>query len=250
VTGLAITTTASPNYGPRAAGKPVDILLLHYTGMPEAERSLAWLCDPGSSVSCHYFVFEDGRIVRLVDEDRRAWHAGKSYWAGETDINSRSIGIEIANPGHEFGYRDFPDAQIDAVIALCRDILARHPIPPERVLAHSDVSPLRKDDPGERFPWRRLAEAGVGRWVPPAPIQDGPVLQRGDSGAAVADLKQRFRKYGYGLAPESDFDVETEAVVRAFQRHFRPARVDGIADISTLATLHSLIGDAISFHAP
>ena len=150
----------SPNHDERAAGKPVDILLLHYTGMRSAEGALKWLTDPASKVSSHYFVDEDGRAVALVDEDRRAWHAGKSFWAGETDINSRSIGIEIANPGHEFGYRPFPEAQIEAVIALCRDILARHPIPPERVLAHSDVAPARKQDPGEFFPWARLAAAG------------------------------------------------------------------------------------------
>ncbi len=150
----------SPNHDERAAGKPVDILLLHYTGMRSAEGALKWLTDPASRVSSHYFVDEDGRVAAMVAEGRRAWHAGKSFWAGETDINSRSIGIEIANPGHEFGYRPFPGAQTEAVIALCRDILARHPIPPERVLAHSDVAPLRKHDPGELFPWARLAVGG------------------------------------------------------------------------------------------
>ncbi len=231
----------SPNHEPRAAGKPVDILILHYTGMRSPEAAVKWLTDPASKVSCHYLVREDGRIVALVEEDRRAWHAGKSFWAGETDINSRSIGIEIANPGHEFGYRPFPDQQIDAVIALCRDILSRHAIPPERVLAHSDVAPLRKQDPGELFPWRRLAAAGVGRWVAPAPITDGPVLRLGDSGGAVADLKSRFRKYGYAIGETPEFDAETEAVVTAFQRHFRQEPVDGVADVSTIATLDRLI---------
>ncbi len=231
----------SPNHDERAVGKPVDILLLHYTGMRSAEAAVKWLADPASKVSSHYFVDEDGRIVAMVDEDRRAWHAGKAFWAGETDINSRSIGIEIANPGHEFGYRPFPDAQIDAAIALCRDILARHAIPPERVLAHSDVAPLRKQDPGELFPWAKLAAAGIGHWVEPAPIAEGPVVRRGDSGAAVTDLKQRLRTYGYGLGRESEFDTETEAVVAAFQRHFRPERVDGIADPSTVATLERLL---------
>src|SRR4051794_27104188 len=128
---LAIEHVPSPNYGPRAEGQPVDLLLLHYTGMEPAERSLKWLCDPESGVSSHYFVFEDGRVVRLVEESDRAWHAGRSLWAGETDINSRSIGVEIANPGHQFGYRAFPDAQIGALITLCEGIIGRWPIPPE-----------------------------------------------------------------------------------------------------------------------
>ncbi len=149
---LPIEQHPSPNHGPRAPGKPTDILLLHYTGMALPERALEWLCDPASQVSSHYLVFEDGRVVQLVDEARRAWHAGRSSWAGERDINSRSVGIEIVNPGHQFGYRPFPEPQIDALIALCRAILSRHPIPPERVLAHSDVAPDRKEDPGELFP--------------------------------------------------------------------------------------------------
>ncbi len=231
----------SPNHGLRAAGKPVDILLLHYTGMPTEEGALAWLCSAELQVSSHYFVFEDGRVVQLVDESERAWHAGKSFWAGETDINSRSIGIEIANPGHEFGYRGFPRPQIVALVELCKDIFTRHPIPPQRVLAHSDVAPLRKDDPGELFPWGELNADGVGHWVMPEMVVAGPMLQLGDSGAAVADLKQRFREYGYGLGAELLFDDEMAAVVRAFQRHFRPAQVDGIADVSTVATLNALI---------
>lgn len=230
----------SPNHGPRVAGKPVDILLLHYTGMISEEAALTWLTSPQSQVSAHYFVGEDGRIVQMVDEAARAWHAGQSFWAGESDVNSRSIGIEIANPGHEFGYRSFPRAQIAAVIALCRDILSRHAIPPRRVLAHSDVAPLRKEDPGELFPWGELAAAGIGHWVMPALVVAGSVLRLGDSGAAVVDLKQRFRAYGYGLGAESVFDEATAAVVRAFQRHFRPAQVDGIADVSTVATLDKL----------
>jgi len=236
----------SPNNGPRAAGVPVDILLLHYTGMPSAEGALEWLVSPQSQVSAHYFIFEDGHVVQLVDEGQRAWHAGKSFWAGETDINSRSVGIEIANPGHEFGYRGFPHAQVAAVIDLCRGILSRHPIPPERVLAHSDVAPLRKEDPGELFPWGELNAAGIGHWVMPEPVVAGPMLQAGDEGEAVLDLKYRFRTYGYGLGPESlfegaVFDDETAAVVRAFQRHFRPAQIDGIADVSTIATLDKLL---------
>lgn len=231
----------SPNHGARAPGIPVDMIVLHYTGMPSAERALKWLCDPESGVSSHYLVFEDGRIAGLVEENRRAWHAGKSSWAGETDINSRSIGIEIANPGHEFGYVPFPDAQIAAVIGLCRDILSRYPIRPERVLAHSDVAPLRKDDPGELFPWGALHRAEIGHWLAPEPIKDGVVVKRGDHGEPVADLRDRLRRYGYGIEAGAEFDAETEAVVRAFQRHFRPALVDGAADASSIATLEKLI---------
>ena len=238
----------SPNHNERDPAKPVDILLLHYTGMASGEAAVGWLCNPASKVSCHYVVFEDGRTVQLVDEARRAWHAGKSSWAGETDINTRSVGIEIVNPGHEFGYRPFPDVQIEAVIALCRGIISRHPIPPERVLAHSDVAPLRKEDPGELFPWQQLFEAGVGHWVPPVPVAPGPFLHAGDHGLGVGALKQRFRRYGYGIGEDSQFDAGTEAVVTAFQRHFRPARVDGVADVSTVATLDRLAA-ALSFKA-
>lgn len=233
----------SPNHGPRRPGAVVDILLLHYTGMPSAEGALAWLCDPRSEVSSHWFVFEDGRVVQLVPEDRRAHHAGVSFWQGETDINSRSIGVEIANPGHEFGYRDFPAAQVEALIELCRGILARHPIPLERVLGHSDVAPERKLDPGERFPWRALAEAGIGRWVEPAPVEPGgPALEVGAYGAEVAALQEALARYGYRAARTGVFDWQTELCVLAFQRHFRPARVDGIADLSTVETLRRLLG--------
>jgi N-acetylmuramoyl-L-alanine amidase len=238
---MEITEQLSPNHSERKNGGPIDILLLHYTGMPSAEGALAWLCDPRSTVSSHYFVFEDGRIVRLVDESLRAHHAGKSNWQGETDINSRSIGIEIANPGHEFGYVPFPEAQIAALIELGHDILARHPIPPERVLAHSDVAPLRKADPGELFPWERLYRDGIGHFVPPVPWRDGPSLAVGATGSEVAGLKDRFRKYGYGLVEADEFDAGMAGVVTAFQRHFRPERIDGVADLSTLETLERLI---------
>ena len=166
------------------------MIVLHYTGMPDAGAALERLCTPASQVSAHYFVFEDGRMVQMVPEKRRAWHAGLASWAGETDINSCSIGIEIANPGHEFGYPDFPKRQIAAVTALCRGILTRHAIAPERVLAHSDIAPVRKKDPGERFPWQTLHESGVGHWVKAAPIADGPLLALGDRGEAVRPYRK------------------------------------------------------------
>ncbi|MDR3421138.1 MAG: N-acetylmuramoyl-L-alanine amidase [Xanthobacteraceae bacterium] len=232
----------SPNHGERRGGKRPDMILLHYTGMPNAEEALDRLCSPASEVSAHYFVFEDGRVIQMVQESRRAWHAGVSFWAGETDINSCSIGIEIANPGHDFGYPDFPRRQIAAVTALCRGIQTRSTIPPTRVLAHSDVAPSRKQDPGEKFPWRTLHDSGVGHWVNPAPIDKGRVvLALGDRSDAVATLQESLIRYGYGLAANGTYDSATYDVVTAFQRHFRPERIDGIADTSTRATLRELL---------
>jgi N-acetylmuramoyl-L-alanine amidase len=241
VTGFATERRASPNHGERQDG-PTDILLLHYTGMPgPPEAALNWLCDPRSQVSSHYFVFEDGRVLSLVPEDRRAWHAGAGSWSGATDINSRSVGIEIANAGHPGGLPAYPDAQIEAVIALCRGILGRHPIPAHRVLAHSDVAPGRKLDPGERFPWARLHRAGIGHCVEPRPISGGRFLAQGDSGQPVEALQAMLALYGYGIAIDGDYGPRTRAVVEAFQRHFRPARVDGVGDASTIGTLRDLL---------
>jgi N-acetylmuramoyl-L-alanine amidase len=231
----------SPNHEARIGVARPDILLLHYTGMKSTQAALERLCDPGPRVSSHYLVFEDGRISQLVPEARRAYHAGAGSWEGTSDVNSRSIGIEIGNQGHDFGCPEFPDAQIAAVIALCRDILARSSIAAHRVLAHSDTAPDRKRDPGEGFPWRRLAEAGVGLWVAPEPIADGAALRSGDRGEEIANLQRALAGYGYGVAINGSYDATTEHVVTAFQRHFRPARVDGVADVSTVRTLKRLI---------
>jgi N-acetylmuramoyl-L-alanine amidase len=232
----------SPNHGPRRGGARPQMIVLHYTGMKSAEVALERLCQKGSEVSAHYLVFEDGRIVQCVPEVRRAWHAGEAFWAGESDINSRSIGIEIVNPGHDWGYNDFPAAQIDAVIALCGDVLTRNVIPHHRVLGHSDVAPARKQDPGEKFPWARLAAAGVGHWVEPEPIAEtGSVLNLNDNGPLVRELQAQLADYGYPLRQTDMYDAQTRAVVAAFQRHFRPARVDGIADASTARTLAKLL---------
>jgi N-acetylmuramoyl-L-alanine amidase len=229
----------SPNHDARETG--IDILLLHYTGMKSAEAALARLTDASAKVSSHYLVHEDGGVDQLVAEARRAWHAGMSSWQGATDINARSIGIEIVNPGHDLGYRDFPDAQIDAVIGLCRDIVARHGIAKERVLAHSDVAPERKQDPGERFPWARLAASGVGRWIEPAPITQGKMPAPEDRGPHVAELQRMLARFGYAADITHRYDKPTSEVIAAFQRHFRPARVDGIADASTIETLRRLL---------
>ncbi|KGF70167.1 N-acetylmuramoyl-L-alanine amidase [Hoeflea sp. BAL378] len=233
----------SPNHGERRDGRKPDMLILHYTGMPSAEAALEWLCAEESQVSSHYFVDEEGRILQLVPENRRAWHAGQSHWKGETDLNSASIGIEIANPGHAAESPPFPDAQIEAVIRLCRDIIDRHAIPAERVLAHSDIAPMRKQDPGEIFPWDRLHAAGIGHWVEPLPVGGGRFFQEGDAGQPVEALQTMLALYGYGVRADGAYDAETAAAIRAFQRHFRPARVDGVADASTIGTLHRLLTD-------
>jgi N-acetylmuramoyl-L-alanine amidase len=217
----------SPNFDARPANTPVDILLLHYTGMETGAAAVARLTDPDAKVSAHYTVDEDGTVFAHVPEDCRAWHAGVSYWAGARDVNARSIGIEIVNPGHEFGYRSFPDAQIEAVIEVTRGILTRHAIPPERVLGHSDVAPARKRDPGELFPWGALALAGVGLW---------PQTRKNRLAGAFEDGLSAF---GYGVSPE--VDIPTETVVSAFQRHWRPAKIDGVADDECARILAALL---------
>jgi N-acetylmuramoyl-L-alanine amidase len=243
----AARVVPSPNHGERAGGLKPDMIILHYTGMATAAAALDWLCRDESQVSSHYFVHEDGRVDQLVAEDRRAWHAGKSNWKGESDINSRSIGIEIANAGHPGGLPDFPSVQIDAVVELCRNCGERWSIAPERVLAHSDIAPIRKVDPGEKFPWERLHSGGVGHWVPPAPIGGGRFFQRGDQGQPVEAVQTMLSLYGYGIEVTGVFCEKTEGAVAAFQRHFRPMQVDGIADISTLDTLHRLLSGLPNF---
>jgi N-acetylmuramoyl-L-alanine amidase len=238
----------SPNHGERVDGVAPDMIILHYTGMPDHGQALSWLKNIESQVSSHYFVWPDGRVVQMVPEARRAWHAGKSCWAGETDINSRSIGVEIANAGHPGGLPDFPEEQIAAVIALCRDCMVRWSIPTERVLGHSDVAPKRKVDPGENFPWKRLHENGVGHLVEPGAIRGGRYFQRGESGQPIEALQGMLALYGYGIDITGEFCERTEGVVEAFQRHFRPALVDGIADMSTIETLHRLLAELPRYH--
>jgi N-acetylmuramoyl-L-alanine amidase len=236
---------ASPNHGERRGYRGPDSVILHYTGMPTGERALAWLCDAASEVSAHYFVWEDGRVVQLVGEDRRAWHAGVGVWKGESDLNSASIGVEIVNPGHDLPGHDklpgFPQRQIDGVIALLRDVGSRHRIAPERILAHSDIAPARKRDPGEKFPWEALWRAGLGHWAPPPPIGEGAVYRHGQEGSPVRALQTLLALYGYGVEATGVYDAQTRIVIAAFQRHFRPERVDGEADASTVETLRALI---------
>lgn len=241
VTDLPHETIPAVNFGERVGVPGPDILVMHYTGVPSAEIAIELLTSGKRQVSCHYLVRQDGGIVHMVDEDKRAWHAGKASWEGTIDINSRSIGIEICNPGHGENYPDFPTAQVDAVTALAKDIVDRHGIQPRHVLAHSDVSPGRKIDPGEKFPWPALASRGVGLWVKPAPIVEGRVLGAGASGEGVTSLQRNLAAYGYGIEITGSYDEQTVTVVRTFQMHFRPEKCDGKADVSTLRTLSALL---------
>jgi N-acetylmuramoyl-L-alanine amidase len=235
---MQIRQRPSPNHGPRPAPQRVDMLILHYTGMTSAAAALERLCDPAAEVSAHYLVEEDGTVWQLVDEARRAWHAGRAFWAGETDINGRSIGIELANPGHEHGYRAFPEPQIAALEVLSRAILARHAIPPDRVLGHSDVAPRRKEDPGELFPWQRLARAGIGLWPDFAAAATPPE-------PSIAVARQNLARIGYETGADGTLDA---AIVTAFQRRYRPARCDGVLDPETAHRIARLA--AALFPAP
>lgn len=235
------TVTPSPNFGDRKGLLSPTMIVLHYTGMADASSAIVRMCTEGTEVSAHYVVLEDGNIVQLVRESARAWHAGASSWGGDTDINSSSIGIEIVNRGHDLGYTDFPLRQTAAAIALCKGIMIRRDIPKHRVLGHSDVAPGRKKDPGEKFPWRLLADSGVGLWVEPAPIVSGTQKLLGAAGEDVLELQRALASFGYGVPLNGLYDANTMDVVAAFQRHFRPERVDGVADQSTLTTLHDLL---------
>ncbi len=219
-------TRRSPNFDERPLTAEIDMLVIHYTGMESAGAALARLCDPAAKVSAHYLIDEDGAVLALVDEGLRAWHAGQAYWRGRRGVNARSLGVELVNPGHEFGYRPFPEAQMAALEKLALDMLSRHPIQARNVVGHADVAPSRKQDPGELFDWRRLARAGLGLW-PEGPEASQNGGQDGDFGALLAD-------YGYDVS-------NPEMAIKAFQRHFRPGRVDGAADAETLGLLTALI---------
>lgn len=215
----------SPNFNGRD-GAQVDMLVLHYTGMETGLAALERLCDPEAEVSAHYLIEEDGTVYQLVDEAGRAWHAGVASWRGESNINSRSVGIELVNPGHEFGYRAFPETQMAALVPLCREIIGRHAIPARNVVGHSDVAPARKMDPGELFDWARLAADGIGLW----PDMTGDACGEDEAMWLLSSI-------GYDVRDEA-------AAVTAFQRHFRPAVVDGVLDVETrraIAVLHTLI---------
>lgn len=233
----------------------IDMLVLHYTGMQSGSEALKRLCDPAAKVSAHYLIEEDGRIFQLVDEAQRAWHAGVSHWRGHNDINARSIGIEIVNPGHEWGYRPFSDAQIAALIPLCQAIIARYNIPARNIVGHSDVAPARKQDPGELFPWEHLAKAGIGLWVDVSNQEDflnkraavgstalvtsAQAEVSGSSREAVSTAREQHKKKltTFGYSP----DAPLPATITAFQRHFRPTKINGIWDSECDAIIRALL---------
>jgi N-acetylmuramoyl-L-alanine amidase len=233
---MRIKDRPSPNFDSRAGNGIIDMLILHYTGMATAAAALERLCDPAAKVSAHYVIGEDGTVWRLVDETARAWHAGIASWRGRGDINGASIGIELVNPGHEFGYRAFPEAQMAALESLAHDILARHPIPARHVLGHSDVAPERKQDPGELFDWPRLAQAGIGLWPDFTRTQGAP--------GTVTELQEALARFGYACPASGALDAANRAIVTAFQRHFRPTLCDGSVDAETAARIVAL-ADAV-----
>jgi len=241
---MAYIDAPSPNFDPRPS--PPDMIILHYTGMQTGEGALARLRDPAAKVSAHYLVEEDGRVFALVAEERRAWHAGVSFWKGATDINARSVGIEIVNPGHEWGYRAFPEPQVASVIALLGDIRSRWAIPDGFILGHSDVAPERKEDPGELFPWHELHAAGHGLWADPVTAPGEP-LSEGDEGVGVFALQAALTRLGYDSAPSGQYDAKTAKIVTAFQRHWAPHRIDGVADGPTRARLMAVLRAAQAY---
>ncbi len=251
---MKVEAHPSPNFNDRK--HPLDMLVFHYTGMETGQAALERMCDPEAEVSAHYMIWEDGRVVQLVGEDKRAWHAGVSSWKGETDLNSRSIGIEIVNGGHDWplpGDRlpPYPEAQIDALIKLSHGILERWDIPQQRIVGHSDIAPARKQDPGEHFPWAKLSRYGIGLW--PASLLDGAAgstgtdrastkgpqligrgLGPGDDKKAVSRLQTMLSGIGYTLDATGIYDKDTETVVRAFQRRWLQDQITGLADLRTL----------------
>ena len=238
---MNITKRPSPNFDKRPTGVGPSVLVLHYTGMESTQEALERLGDPASHVSAHYFVMEQGEVLQLVDEAMRAWHAGVSHWRGEHSINDISIGIELANPGHEFGYTPFPKPQMASLEELCIDIVRRHAIEPINVVGHSDVAPGRKQDPGELFDWQRLAQSGVGLWLGELHDLPGQGLETESANTDWAALQSQMRALGYDLSISGQADRQTRDALTAFQRHWRPQRITGHADSHCLGILDALL---------
>lgn len=240
---MKIEAQPSPNFNDRK--HPIDMLVLHYTGMATGQEALDRMCDASAEVSAHYMIWEDGRIIQLVGEDKRAWHAGVSSWQGDGDLNSRSIGIEIVNGGHDWPLEGgelppYPEAQIEALIELCTGILSRWDIPARRIVGHSDIAPARKDDPGEHFPWAHLASAGIGVSLPSAAndLSDAnPARGEDERAISASALQAMLAEIGYEIEPTGAFDDATEAVVRAFQRRWVQDQVTGQLDQRTRGML-------------
>lgn len=235
---MTIISAPSPNFNERKL--PLSILVLHYTGMESGQAAVDRLRDPKAEVSAHYVVEEDGRVFGLVDENKRAWHAGRGEWAGITDVNSASIGIEIVNGGHDYGLPNFPDVQIDSVIALCSDIAERHAIKPVNIIGHSDLAPGRKTDPGEKFPWAKLAQAGLGLWPDAQAPDRRNLFACGDRDRGVAAAQRGLAMIGYGVSVTGVFDDMTVDCITAFQRRFRPDHIDGQIDVETVSLISAI----------
>lgn len=218
---------SSPNFDDRPGDTPIELLVLHYTGMKTGEEAIARLCDPDAKVSAHYVVEENGNVLSLVPEEKRAWHAGISHWRGRDRLNDNSIGVEVVNPGHEFGYRSFPETQMQAVTALCSEIVKRRKIAPRDVVGHSDIAPSRKEDPGELFDWARLAKVGVGLWPQIGPMAPEVLYEIGDRSEGVMKFQKSLAEYGYGINADGFFGTKSEFIIRAFQRHFDPKDLSG-----------------------
>lgn len=227
---MTIIQHPSPNFDHRPAPGKVAQVILHYTGMPTAAEALARLCAPAAKVSAHYFIHEDGTILHLVAESQRAWHAGHSSWQGTTHLNDTSIGIELVNPGHQWGYRPFPAAQLAACADLIRAIMARHALPPSAILGHSDVAPDRKDDPGELFPWQDFAAQGIGLWCD---------QHDHTAPATMAETRALLRQIGYACPDGDDYDRPLRFCLLAFQRHWYPNQLSGLPDAGTIARLRT-----------
>ena len=232
---MKIIKNPSPNFENRPLGVSVNLLLFHYTGMKSASEAIARLCNPNSKVSAHYLIDEVGNIFSLVEENKRAWHAGVASWNDDVDINNISVGVEIANPGHEFGYSRYPERQMVAVETLSIDIIKRHSIRAARVLAHSDVSPSRKCDPGELFAWERLAAAGIGIWPKMLPVSVDFEI------GYIRQCQKQLKMIGYSLKVTGVLDELTRDTILAFQRHWLPNRLTGKFDVETVWRMESLL---------
>lgn len=232
---MKFTSAPSPNFDERTL--PISMLVLHYTGMETGAAALERMRDASAKVSAHYMVEEDGEVFRLVEDDKRAWHAGVSEWRGETNLNSASIGIEIVNGGHDFGLPDFPDVQINAVIALSKLLIDKHNISPMNVVGHSDIAPARKQDPGEKFPWSGLAAAGIGLWPDHIEPDRRVLFEAGSRDRGVAITQRGLAHIGYGARVSGVLDQDTQLIIEALQRRYRPDHIDGVIDMETMSLI-------------
>ena len=228
-----VTQISSPNFNDRDPSVPLRYIVLHYTGMPTGAAAIQRMCDPAAKVSAHYMIEEDGQVIQLVDESKRAWHAGHSAWGETTDMNSASLGIELVNPGHQNGYRPFPAIQISVLKVVMKGVIERHAMNPKTApLAHAEIAPERKEDPGEFFPWRELADSGLGLWPTPQPA---------DYGHADDDVVQdMLRTIGYPCPPSGFYDRATRSALLAFQRRYEPDNLTGTPERETIARLRAL----------